>query len=85
MDTPSGTTHSNQSKVGIVETNALNTETGEVGRVNPRSKSNSFNFTVPGQKAKSVHVSKLKVVHKKDGYTYTFCPQLSINVEENAV
>ncbi|NEO54128.1 MAG: HNH endonuclease [Okeania sp. SIO3B5] len=59
---------------------ALNIETGEVGRVNPRSKSNSFNFTVPGQKAKSVHVSKLKVVHKKDGYTYTFCPQLSINV-----
>ncbi|NES70220.1 MAG: HNH endonuclease, partial [Okeania sp. SIO2D1] len=64
---------------------ALNIETGEVGRVNPRSKSNSFNFTVPGQKAKSVHVSKLKVVHKKDGYTYTFCPQLSINVEENVV
>ncbi|MGB3512364.1 MAG: RNA-guided endonuclease IscB [Microcoleaceae cyanobacterium] len=64
---------------------ALNIETGLVGRVNPRSKSNSFNFTVPGQKAKSVHVSKLKVVHKKDGYTYTFCPQLSINVEENAV
>jgi len=60
-------------------------ETGEVGRVNPRSKSNSFNFTVPGQKAKSVHVSKLKLVHQKDGYTYTFCPQLSINVEENAV
>nr|WP_307785980.1 HNH endonuclease [Okeania sp. KiyG1] len=57
---------------------ALNIETGEVGRVNPRSKSNSFNFTVPGQKAKSVHLSKLKVVHKKDGYTYTFCPQLSM-------
>ncbi|NER05043.1 MAG: hypothetical protein F6K17_21815, partial [Okeania sp. SIO3C4] len=64
---------------------ALNIETGEVGRVNPRSKSNSFNYTVPGQKAKSVHASKLKVVHKKDGYTYTFCPQLSINVKENAV
>lgn len=64
---------------------ALNTETGLVGRVNPRSKSNSFNFTVPGHKAKSVHVSKLKVVHRKDGYTYTFCPQLSINVQENAV
>ncbi|NEP90644.1 MAG: hypothetical protein F6K18_29625 [Okeania sp. SIO2C2] len=43
---------------------ALNIETGEVGRVNPRSKSNSFNFTVPGQKAKSVNMSKLKVVHK---------------------
>ncbi len=64
---------------------ALNIETGEVGRVNPRSKSNSFNFTVPGQKAKSVHINKLKIVHKKDGYTYTFCPQLSINVEENVV
>ncbi|GGA37489.1 hypothetical protein CYANOKiyG1_55520 [Okeania sp. KiyG1] len=49
---------------------ALNIETGEVGRVNPRSKSNSFNFTVPGQKAKSVNMSKLKVVHKKDGYIY---------------
>ncbi len=62
---------------------ALNIETGLVGRVNPRSKSNSFNFTVPGQKAKSVHVKKLKPVHRKDGYTYTFCPQLSMNVEKN--
>ncbi|WP_287517670.1 hypothetical protein [Okeania sp. SIO2C2] len=47
-----------------METSALNIETGEVGRVNPRSKLNSFNFTVPEQKAKSVHVSKLKVIHK---------------------
>ncbi|NEP07328.1 MAG: hypothetical protein F6K25_32500 [Okeania sp. SIO2G4] len=60
-------------------------ETEEVGRVNPRSKLNSFNFPVPGQKAKSVHVSKLKVVYKKDGYTYTFCQQLSINVDKNAI
>ncbi len=45
-------------------------ESGNLGRVNPRSKSNSFNFTVFGQKARSVHVSKLKRVHQKDGYTY---------------
>lgn len=43
---------------------------GNLGRVNPRSQSNSFNFTVFGQKAKSVHVSKLKRVHQKDGYSY---------------
>ena len=43
---------------------------GNLGRVNPRSKSNSFNFTVFGQKAKSLHVNKLKRVHQKDGYTY---------------
>ena len=45
-------------------------EQGNLGRVNPRSKSNSFNFTVFGQKAKSVHVNKLRRVHHKDGYTY---------------
>lgn len=43
---------------------------GNLGRVNPRSKSNSFNFTVFGQKAKSVHVNNLRRVHRKDGYTY---------------
>ncbi len=43
---------------------------GNLGRVNPRSKSNSFNFTVFGQKAKNIHVNKLKRVHQKDGYTY---------------
>ena len=55
-----------------------------VGRVNPRSKSNSFNFTVPGMKAIGVHLDKLKRVHRKDGYSYTFSPVLSINVQENA-
>ena len=43
---------------------------GNLGRVNPRSKSNSFNFTIFGQKAKSIHVNKLRRVHQKDGYTY---------------
>ena len=43
---------------------------GNLGRVNPRSKSNSFNFTVFGQKAKSIHVNKLRRIHRKDGYTY---------------
>ena len=43
---------------------------GNLGRVNPRSKSNSFNFTVFGEKAKSIHVNKLRRVHRKDGYTY---------------
>ena len=43
---------------------------GNLGRVNPRSQSNSFNFTVFGQKAKSVHVDKLRRVHQKDGYSY---------------
>ncbi len=43
---------------------------GNLGRVNPRSKSNSFNFTVFGQKAKSIHVKRLRRVHQKDGYTY---------------
>jgi 5-methylcytosine-specific restriction endonuclease McrA len=43
---------------------------GNLGRVNPRSASNSFNFTVFGQKAKSIHVSKLRRVHQKDGYSY---------------
>lgn len=46
-------------------------ELGNLGRVNPRSQSNSFNFTIFGQKAKSIHVSKLQRVHRKDGYTYT--------------
>ena len=45
---------------------------GNLGRVNPRSTSNSFNFTVFGQKAKSIHVDKLKRVQQKDGYTYRF-------------
>lgn len=63
---------------------AKNLETEEVGRVNPRSKSNSFNFTVTGKKAKSIHVSKLKRVHRKDGYNYKFSPLLTINVRENA-
>ncbi len=44
---------------------------GNLGRVNPRSKSNSFNFTVFGQKARNVHVNKLRRVHQKDGYIYT--------------
>ncbi|MDJ0589311.1 MAG: RNA-guided endonuclease IscB [Pleurocapsa sp. MO_226.B13] len=47
-------------------------EQGNLGRVNPRSSSNSFNFTVFGCKAKSIHVSKLKRVHRKDGYFYSF-------------
>lgn len=59
---------------------ALNVESRKVGRVNPRSASNSFNFTVPNEKAISVHVKKLKRVHRKDGYTYLFSPILSINV-----
>ena len=45
---------------------------GNLGRVNPRSKSNSFNFTIFGQKAQSIHVNKLRRVHQKDGYTYTY-------------
>ena len=45
-------------------------ERGNLGRVNPRSRSNSFNFTVFGQKAKSIHLKRLKRVHQKDGYTY---------------
>ncbi|NEQ80209.1 MAG: HNH endonuclease [Moorea sp. SIO2I5] len=52
---------------------AKNILTGEFGRVNPRSKSNSFNYTVPGKKAISLHVKNLTRVHKKDGYTYGFC------------
>ena len=43
---------------------------GNLGRVNPRSTSNSFNFTIVGQKAKNVHVNKLRRVNQKDGYTY---------------
>ena len=45
---------------------------GRLGRVNPRSKSNSFNFTVMGEKARNIHVDKLRRVHLKDGYTYKF-------------
>lgn len=56
---------------------AVNLETNQVGRVNPRAASNSFNFTAPGLKAVSVHVNKLRRVHKKDGYSYTFSPILS--------
>ncbi|NEO79495.1 RNA-guided endonuclease IscB [Moorena sp. SIO4G3] len=52
---------------------AKNLLTGEFGRVNPRSKSNSFNYTIPGEKAISLHVKNLVRVHKKDGYTYGFC------------
>lgn len=59
-------------------------DTGEFGRVNPRSKSNSFNFTPLGGKAVNVHMNKLKRVHRKDGYTYTFAGGLSKNVRENA-
>lgn len=58
---------------------AKNLQSGEIGRVNPRSSSNSFNFTVLGKKARSVHVNKLRKIHKKDGYTYTFCSVLSMN------
>jgi hypothetical protein len=49
---------------------AKHSETGVVGRVNPRSQSNSFNFTPFGSKAFSVHVQKLVRVHRKDGYLY---------------
>ncbi|NEO80189.1 RNA-guided endonuclease IscB [Moorena sp. SIO4G3] len=52
---------------------AKNLLTGEFGRVNPRSKSNSFNYTVSGKKAISLHVKNLARVHRKDGYTYGFC------------
>ena len=45
-------------------------EKGNLGRVNPRSKTNSFNFTVLGEKARSIHVNRLRRVHQKDGYTY---------------
>ncbi len=45
-------------------------EQGNLGRVNPRSQSNSFNFTVFGQKARNIHVNKLRRIHQKDGYTY---------------
>ena len=43
---------------------------GILGRVNPRSSSNSFNFTAFGQKARNIHVNQLRKVHQKDGYTY---------------
>ncbi|AOX02430.1 HNH endonuclease [Moorena producens PAL-8-15-08-1] len=52
---------------------AKNILTGKFGRVNPRSKSNSFNYTVPGEKAISLHVKNLVRIHRKDGYTYGFC------------
>ncbi|NEO81734.1 RNA-guided endonuclease IscB [Moorena sp. SIO4G3] len=52
---------------------AKNILTGKFGRVNPRSKSNSFNYTVPGEKAISLHVKNLVRIHRQDGYTYGFC------------
>ncbi|NEO90570.1 MAG: HNH endonuclease [Moorea sp. SIO3G5] len=52
---------------------AKNLLTGKFGRVNPRSKSNSFNYTVPGEKAISLHLKNLAKVHRKDGYAYGFC------------
>ncbi len=55
---------------------AKRVETGEFGRVNPRSKSDWFNFTPFCGKALSVQMDKLKRVHRKDGYTYTFSPRL---------
>ncbi len=58
---------------------AKRTDTGEFGRINPRSKSNSFNFTPFGAKAVNVHVAKLIHVHRKDGYTYTFSQALLRN------
>ena len=42
------------------------------GRVNPRSTSNSFNYTVQGSKAVNVHLKNLVRIHRKDGYTYKF-------------
>jgi hypothetical protein len=63
---------------------ALRIDTGEFGRVNPRSKSNSFNFTPFGGSSVSLHMDKLRRIHRKDGYTYTFCKGMSKDVEENA-
>jgi 5-methylcytosine-specific restriction endonuclease McrA len=63
---------------------AKRVDTGEFGRVNPRSQSNSFNFTPLGGKAVSVHMDKLKRVHRKDGYTYSFCRDVSKDVQKNA-
>lgn len=51
---------------------AKNILTGTFGRVNPRSTSNSFNYTVQGKKALNVHIKNLVRVHFKDGYTYSF-------------
>ncbi|MDJ0799256.1 MAG: RNA-guided endonuclease IscB [Calothrix sp. MO_167.B12] len=51
---------------------AKNLLSGVFGRVNPRSSSNSFNFTVPGMKAINVHGKNLTRVHMKDGYAYGF-------------
>lgn len=62
---------------------AFRIDTGEFGRVNPRSKSNSFNFTPFCGKAVSVHINKLTLVHRKDGYTYIVSQGLSKNVKEN--
>ena len=36
----------------------------KTGRVNPRSQSNSFNFTVFRQKAQSIDISQLKMVQR---------------------
>lgn len=63
---------------------AIRTDTGEFGRVNPRSQSNSFNFTPLVGKAVSVHMDKLRRVHRKDGYMYTFRQGVSKNVQEGA-
>jgi 5-methylcytosine-specific restriction endonuclease McrA len=54
---------------GDIAKNQLSTA---FGRVNPRTGSNSFNFTVPGMKAVNVHVKNLIRIHRKDGYTYSF-------------
>ncbi len=51
---------------------AKNLLTGDFGRVNPRSSSNSFNFIVPGRKAVNIHCKNLIRVHRKDGYIYSF-------------
>ncbi len=51
---------------------AKNMKSGAFGRVNPRTSSNSFNFTVLGMKAINVHVKNLTKVHQKDGYIYSF-------------
>lgn len=60
-------------------------DTLEFGRVHPRSKSNSYNFTPFGSKAVSVHMDKLTLVYRRDGYTYTFSKGLSKNVQESIV
>ncbi|NEO82202.1 RNA-guided endonuclease IscB [Moorena sp. SIO4G3] len=51
---------------------ARNVLTGDFGRVNPRSSSNSFGFTVEGHKLVNIHCKNLMKVHRKDGYNYSF-------------